>query len=112
MPTTKKMPMNSAILLALIDARNNISDHDQANKLQDLIDNQMDDMTPIVTSEPNWIRRVLQAEVKETFEVLAQPIMIDCVDSMMAWRLLFAAAAEHALETIETYISMAGGDAR
>ena len=73
---TKKMPMGSAILLALMDARNRISAYDlaQADKIQGLIENQLDDMTPIVTSEPDWIRSVLQDEVRETSDLLAQPI--------------------------------------
>ena len=58
MTKTKKMPMGEAILLALMDARNRISAYDlaQADKIQGLIENQLDDMTPIVTSEPDWIR--------------------------------------------------------
>ena len=124
MTKTKKMPMGEAILLALYDARNRISAYDlaQADKIQDLIDNQLDDMTPIVTSEPDWIRSVLQDEVRETSDLLAQPINYapgvpqDEIPFRTAlrtrWREQFAAAAENALETIEQYISMAGGDAR
>lgn len=122
--TSKKMPMGSAILLALYDARNRISAYDltQADKIQDLIDNQLDDMTPIVTSEPDWIRSVLQDEVKETSELLAQPITFasgvpqDEIPFRTAlietWQDQFAASAESALKTIDKYISMAGGDAR
>lgn len=116
-----KRPMGSAILLALYDARNRISAYDlaQADKIQNIIENQLDDMTPIVTSEPDWIRSVLQDEVKETSELLAQPITfapgvpqdeIPCRTALIeTWRDQFATAAEHALETIEQYISMAGG---
>ena len=124
MTKTKKMPMGEAILLALYDARNRISAYDlaQADKIQDLIDNQLDDMTPIVTSEPDWIRSVLQDEVRETSDLLAQPINyapgvpqdeIPCRTALRTrWREQFAAAAESALKTIEQYISMSGGDAR
>lgn len=124
MTKTKKMPMGEAILLALYDARNRISAYDlaQADKIQGLIENQLDDMTPIVTSEPDWIRSVLQDEVKETSELLAKPFNyapgvpqddIPCRTALRTrWREQFATAAEHALETIEQYISMAGGDAR
>lgn len=124
MTKTKKMPMGSDILLALYDARNRISayDLDQAEKIQDLIENQLDDMTPIVTSEPDWIRSVLQDEVKETSELLAQPITFapgvpqDEIPVRTAlietWTSQFAAAAAAALKTIDKYISMAGGDAR
>ena len=124
MTKPKKMPMGSAILLALYDARNRISAYDlaQADKIQGLIENQLDDMTPIVTSEPDWIRSVLQDEVKETSELLAQPINYapgvpqDEIPFRTAlrtrWREQFASSAESALKTIEQYISMAGGDAR
>lgn len=124
MATTKKMPMGSDILLALYDARNRISAYDlaQADKIQGLIENQLDDMTPIVTSEPDWIRSVLQDEVTETSELLAQPITFaagipqDEIPVRTAlietWTSQFATAAAGALETIEQYISMAGGDAR
>ena len=124
MTKPKKMPMGEAILLALYDARNRISAYDlaQADKIQDLIDNQLDDMTPIVTSEPDWIRSVLQDEVRETSELLAKPFNyapgvpqddIPCRTALRTrWREQFAAAAENALETIDKYISMAGGDAR
>ena len=106
---TKKMPMGSAILLALMDARNRISAYDlaQADKIQGLIENQLDDMTPIVTSEPDWIRSVLQDEVRETSDLLAQPITfapgvpqdeIPCRTALIeTWRDQFATAAEHAL---------------
>ena len=124
MTKPKKMPMGSDILLALYDARNRISAYDlaQADKIQDLIDNQLDDMTPIVTSEPDWIRSVLQDEVKETSELLAKPfnyapgVPQDNIPVRTAlrtrWREQFASSAESALKTIEQYISMAGGDAR
>lgn len=124
MTKPKKMPMGSDILLALYDARNRISAYDlaQADKIQDLIDNQLDDMTPIVTSEPDWIRSVLQDEVKETSELLAKPfnyapgVPQDDIPVRTAlrtrWREHFASSAESALKTIEQYISMAGGDAR
>ena len=121
MTKTKKMPMGEAILLALYDARNRISAYDlaQADKIQDLIDNQLDDMTPIVTSEPDWIRSVLQDEVRETSDLLAQPITFapgvpqDEIPFRTAlietWRSQFATAAAGALGTIEQYISMTGG---
>lgn len=124
MTKPKKMPMGEAILLALYDARNRISAYDlaQADKIQGLIENQLDDMTPIVTSEPDWIRSVLQDEVRETSDLLVQPITFapgvpqDEIPFRTAlietWRSQFATAAAGALETIEQYISMAGGDAR
>lgn len=124
MTKTKKMPMGSAILLALMDARNRISAYDlaQADKIQGLIENRLDDMTPIVTSEPDWIRSVLQDEVRETSDLLVQPITFapgvpqDEIPFRTAlietWIEQFATAAAGALETIDKYISMAGGDAR
>lgn len=124
MTKPKKMPMGSDILLALYDARNRISAYDlaQADKIQGLIENQLDDMTPIVTSEPDWIRSVLQDEVRETSDLLAQPITFapgvpqDEIPFRTAlietWSEQFATAAAGALETIDKYISMAGGDAR
>ena len=124
MTKTKKMPMGEAILLALYDARNRISAYDlaQADKIQGLIENQLDDMTPIVTSEPDWIRSVLQDEVKETSELLAQPINYapGVPQDEIPFRTalpptstqIVTTAAAGALETIDKYISMAGGDAR
>lgn len=121
---TKKMPIGSDLLLVLMDVRNriNVYDLDQADKIPDLIKNQLDDMTPIITPEPDWICSVMDDEAKEMFERMGQPILfthgvwqneiLPDTHMIKRWSLHFAYSAVVAQKTIKIYINTAGGGAK